>query len=185
MKRKKIQNEEVRGEFVNAMEESGWQAAMDAINASEELLDATCRMDEEQEGNHMNQNEAGRFEIFYHILDQWLSIRQKKRTLVPYFEDNLISHAAVYGMGALGERLVDELKDTPIQLSYAIDRMAKDKMIEGLTVFGLDEFNYPRTQLLVVTPVHDYWKIVELLKDKIHAPIVSLEDVVGYCWHKG
>lgn len=40
-----IPNEEVRSEFVNAMEDNGWQEVMDAISASEELLEATCRME--------------------------------------------------------------------------------------------------------------------------------------------
>lgn len=133
----------------------------------------------------MSQNVVNRFEIFYHILNQWLSIRQKNRTLVSYFEDNFITEVAVYGMGALGERLIDELEDTPIRISFAIDRMAENKKAEGLTVYGLDETNYPDTELLIVTPVHDYWGIVELLQDRINAPIVSLEDIVEYCWSKG
>lgn len=132
----------------------------------------------------MSQNVVNRFEIFYHILDQWLSLRQKNRTLVPYFEDNFISEVAVYGMGALGERLIDELEDTPVSVSFAIDRMAEDKKVEGVKVFGVGETNYPHTELLIVTPVHDYWGIVELLQDRIDAPIVSLEDIVSYCWSK-
>ena len=36
-----IPNEEVRGEFVNAIEVSNWQEVMDSINASEALLEAT------------------------------------------------------------------------------------------------------------------------------------------------
>lgn len=132
----------------------------------------------------MSQNVVNRFEIFYHILARWLSVRQKKRTLVAYFQDNFISEVAVYGMGALGERLMDELEDTPIRVSFAIDRMAEDKKAKGLTVYGLDETNYPKTELLIVTPVHDYWGIVELLQDRINAPIVSLEDIVDYCWSK-
>lgn len=43
-----IPNEEVRSEFVNAMEENGWQEVMDAIYASEELLEATCRMEADE-----------------------------------------------------------------------------------------------------------------------------------------
>lgn len=130
----------------------------------------------------MSQNEVNRFELFYHILVKWLSIRQKNKTLAPYFEYNFISNVAVYGMGALGERLVDELEDSRVKVSFAIDRMADSKKFESLSVFGLDEDNYPHTELVIVTPVHDYWEIVELLQDRINVPIVSLEDIVDYCW---
>ncbi|MCI9336193.1 MAG: AAA family ATPase [Lachnospiraceae bacterium] len=43
----RIPNEEVRGEFVNAIEDAGWKPVMDAINASDRLLEATWRMDAE------------------------------------------------------------------------------------------------------------------------------------------
>ncbi len=40
-----IPNEEVRGEFVNAIEVSNWQEVMDSITASEALLEATLNRD--------------------------------------------------------------------------------------------------------------------------------------------
>ena len=42
-----IPNEEVKGEFVNAIEDAGWKPVMDAINASDRLLEATWQMDAE------------------------------------------------------------------------------------------------------------------------------------------
>lgn len=42
-----IPNEEVKSEFVNAMEDSGWEYVIDAIRASDELLKATWNMDEQ------------------------------------------------------------------------------------------------------------------------------------------
>ncbi len=41
-----IPNEEVKSEFVNAMEDDGWEYVMSAIRASDELLKATWDMDE-------------------------------------------------------------------------------------------------------------------------------------------
>lgn len=125
---------------------------------------------------------ANRFEQNFHILNKWLCLRQRGQSLLPYFEDNLIKKVAIYGMGALGERLYDELKELSIEVSYAIDRMAEDKEIEGLDICGLDVTNYRQTELVIVTPVHDYWGIVDALKDKVQAPIVSLEDVVDYVY---
>ena len=40
-----IPNEEVRGEFKNAIEDTGWNAVIDAINASDKLLQATWQME--------------------------------------------------------------------------------------------------------------------------------------------
>lgn len=41
-----IPNEEVKMEFVNAVEDAGWDSVMNAIQASDRLLEATWRMDE-------------------------------------------------------------------------------------------------------------------------------------------
>ncbi len=42
-----FQNEEVRSEFVNAIEDAGWEYVMDVIRVSDELLKATWDMDEQ------------------------------------------------------------------------------------------------------------------------------------------
>ena len=122
-----------------------------------------------------------RFEIGFHISSQWLYLKQKGKGLHQYFKDNLINHIAIYGMGVLGERLYDELKDSEISIEYAIDRMAGHKNIPGLNIYGCDEDRFPEIDVIVVTPVHDFWTIVELLEDKTDAAIVSLGDIVGYC----
>lgn len=43
-----IPNEEVKTEFVNAIEDAGWDSVMEAINASDRLLAATWRGDEHE-----------------------------------------------------------------------------------------------------------------------------------------
>lgn len=43
-----IPNEEVKSEYVNAIEDDGWTYVMDAIRASDELLQASWNMDEEK-----------------------------------------------------------------------------------------------------------------------------------------
>ncbi|MFG6333671.1 MAG: ATP-binding protein [Lachnospiraceae bacterium] len=46
-----IPNEEVKSEFVNAMEDAGWEYVVSAIRASDKLLIATWNMDEETVAN--------------------------------------------------------------------------------------------------------------------------------------
>lgn len=122
-----------------------------------------------------------RFEQFAYILNHWLLLRQRGKNLQLYFEDNQIQSIAIYGMGMLGERLYEELRDTPVRVAYAIDRMAKDKQYEGLHVFGLDETNYPVVDAVIVTPVQEYWEIAQNMGKKLDVPFLSLEDVVMYC----
>lgn len=122
-----------------------------------------------------------RFEIGFQILSQWLYLKQNGKTLILFFEDNFIGSIAIYGMGVLGERFYQELKDSEIKIDYAIDRFADLKNKPWLTCYGLDEEHLPDTDAIVVTPVQDYWAIVELLERKTDVPILSLQDIVDYC----
>lgn len=122
-----------------------------------------------------------KFEIGFHILEQWLYLRQSGKFLDSYFKDNMIESVAIYGMGVLGERLYKELLDSDISIVYGIDRAADSKRIMGLEIFNTGEHKLPNADAIVVTPVQDYWRIVELLEHKTDAAVVSLEDIVEYC----
>lgn len=122
-----------------------------------------------------------RFEIGFYLLNQWLQFRNYGKSIILYFEDNLIQNIAIYGMGALGERLYEELHSSKVFVAYAIDRMAASKNIPELKIYTPDIERLPETEAIVVTPVQDYWQIVELLESKTNAPILSLRDVIDYC----
>lgn len=126
-----------------------------------------------------------RFEIGFQILNHWLRLRQKGRTLIPFFKDNMVMSIAIYGMGALGERLYDELKNSGITVAYGIDRIAASINIPELKIYGSEENAFPETEVIVVTPVQDYWAIVRGLEKKTKAVIISLEDILDYCMAEG
>lgn len=126
-----------------------------------------------------------RFETGFHIFNQWLCLRQRGKRLFPYFEDNLIAHAAIYGMGALGERLYEELKGGSVSVEYAVDRAAGKKNIPGLKIYGLKEERLPEADVMIVTPVQDYWAVVAVMETKTKAAIVSLADIIDYCVLEG
>lgn len=44
-----IPNQEVQKEFINCIEDGGWEPVMDAIRSSDELLSATLEGDEERQ----------------------------------------------------------------------------------------------------------------------------------------
>lgn len=95
-----------------------------------------------------------------------------------YFADNALKRIAIYGMGNLGKALRKEAEYAGIEVVYAIDR--ENKEIDGLSVFHIEEGQFPDADVIVVTPVQDYWDIVRRLEEKTGIPIVSLEDVVAY-----
>lgn len=120
---------------------------------------------------------------FETMVHRWLTIKQCGGSLVPYFEDNLIHNVAIYGMGALGESLMRELRDTSINLSYAIDRRAAELSFQSLKVYDVFKESYPLVDAICVTPAQDYYNIEKGLSHK-NIPLISLEDVIEYCYGK-
>lgn len=123
---------------------------------------------------------AYRFEIGFHLFNNWMKLKNDGKTLEAYFKDNEISTVAIYGMGALGERLYEDLKACNINVMYAIDRIAGSKNIEGLKIIGAED-ELKQVDAIIVTPVQDFYAIEEALEQKTDADIISLEDIVEYC----
>lgn len=81
-------------------------------------------------------------------------------------------------MGEIGARLYYELKDSEIELSYAIDSNSLAAYSE-LEVYNL-EGKLPDAELIVVTAIFDFDEIESKLSEITNIKIVSLEDIVYY-----
>ena len=80
-----------------------------------------------------------KFKSYYNMLNQWLSLKQEGKSLEKYFVDNGYKTIAIYGMGEMGNRLYDELKDSKeVTIKYAVDQNA-DSTYSELDVIDKDE----------------------------------------------
>lgn len=93
-----------------------------------------------------------------------------------FFEDNGYKSIAIYGMSYLGERLMDELKDSGIEVRYAIDRNAEN-IYAGVEV-KKPEDDLEEVDAVIVTAVFFFDEIEEQLEKILDCPIISLEDIV-------
>lgn len=134
--------------------------------------------------NYLNQKtiaqkteKVDKFKGYYNMLNQWLMLKQEGRSLEKYFVDNGYKTVAIYGMGEMGNRLYDELKDsTEVTMKYAVDQNAASTYSE-MDVIDKDE-DYEEVDVMVVTATFAFDEIAEELSEKVDFPIVSLEDVV-------
>ncbi len=110
------------------------------------------------------------------VLAQWLEIRQEGKMLANYFETKGYRKIAIYGMHYLGEALLRELRDTSIEVNYAIDRNAKNIScdIPCVDLRGTLE----AVDVIVVTPITSFFEIEDELSKKVSCPIISIEDVI-------
>jgi len=117
-----------------------------------------------------------KMQTFYNLLVQWLALQQEGRNLSEYFEFNGYKKVALYGMRELGERFVDELRDTGIEVCYLVDRNA-DSVSTDLPKYKPDE-KLPKADVMVVSAVYYFQDIQEKMEICVDFPIISLEDVV-------
>lgn len=117
-----------------------------------------------------------KFKGYYNVLNKWLSLKQEGKSPEEYFLNNGYKKIAIYGMGELGNRLYDELKNSGVEVKYAIDKNIADTY-SGLKVLDLED-RLEEVDVIVVTAIFAFDEIEETLHSKVDFPIISLEDVV-------
>ncbi|QHQ60687.1 hypothetical protein Ana3638_07795 [Anaerocolumna sedimenticola] len=122
------------------------------------------------------EKKVDKFKSYYNMLNQWLILKQENKSFEKYFIDNEFKTIAIYGMGEMGNRLYDELKNSNVEVKYAIDKNAESTYSE-LNVVNLDD-DLEEVDVIVVSAIFAFDEIEEQLKDTFDCPIVSLDDVV-------
>lgn len=117
-----------------------------------------------------------KFKGYYNVLNEWLALKQRGNTLEEFFLDKRYATVAIYGMGEMGNRIYDDLKESKIEVKYAIDKNA-DNTYSDLKVY-MPEENFPPVDVIVVTAIFDFDEIEQKLSQKVDCPVISLEDVL-------
>ena len=110
------------------------------------------------------------------LLNQWLMAKQAGIKMEDWFKRNHYKRIVIYGMSLLGERLVDELKETDIKVIAGVDKNAKGIFAEMPVL--LPEEAIPDADCMVVTPVFFFDEIKRSMSSKVSYPIISLEDIL-------
>lgn len=119
-----------------------------------------------------------KFKSYFDIMNKWMIWKHEGRNLCEYFESNGYKKVAIYGMGELGNRLYEELRDTDIEIAFAIDKRSNSVNSEIIVVEPEELNDDFAADVIVVTPVFDYDNIESLLIEKVDILIISLEEVI-------
>lgn len=120
---------------------------------------------------------SDRYRDYYSMLIHWLGLKQEGKSLDQYFVNNNYKKVAIYGMGEMGSRLYEELKNSDkIEVAYAIDQNA-DNLYSELEIIKKED-DYPEADVIVVTATYAFDDIAESVSEKVDYKIVSLEDVI-------
>lgn len=112
----------------------------------------------------------------FKMMNRWVEVKQEGKNLSDYFVKNGYRKIAVYGMHYAGERLVEELADSDIEIICGIDRNIKDSdtIIDVITI----EDKIPEVDAVVVTAITFFDEIEQQLSGKAACPVISLEDIL-------
>ena len=117
-----------------------------------------------------------KFRTYYTVLNQWMKLKNENKSLEEYFVKNNIKTIGIYGMGELGERFYEELKDKNVDIKYGIDKMG-GYIDEKIEIISMDN-DLELVDAIIVTPMFDFDSIFDELSNKTESKIISLEDVV-------
>lgn len=128
------------------------------------------------ESNSKTKDLANKHLALYLMMNQWVKVKQEGKNLALYFEKNGYKKIAIYGMSYAGETLLEELKDSKIEIVYGIDKNA-DSIYAGVELFSIEDV-LEKVDVVVVTAITYFDEIEEKLSTKLGCPIVSLEDIL-------
>ena len=112
----------------------------------------------------------------FQLMNDWFMNYQNGITAGQYLWDKGIRRVAIYGFGALGERLYQELSGSQVRAVYGIDRIIAWK--DGSFQVEKQPDGTKEIDAIVVTAITDFCDIAAELKKSVKCPIISLEDVV-------
>lgn len=121
------------------------------------------------------QKRVEKFKTYFDVTNEWIRLKNAGRSLAEYFESNGWNRIAIYGVGELGTRLLEELRGSRIEVVYAIDQ--KNNKYSEIDVFEISD-ELPEVDVVVVTPIFAYEEVEEKLMEVTDCPLVSIEDVV-------
>lgn len=113
----------------------------------------------------------------YLMQGHWLEALYRGHRASEYFTDLGYKSIAIYGMGDLANRLLDDLAGSEVRVCYGIDRDAAGTVCGMENVYGPED-RLPGVDVIVVTPFYAFEAIRKELEKKVSCPIVSIEEVI-------
>lgn len=115
--------------------------------------------------------------LMYPVVLKWLEIRQNGHSLDEYFKHNNIQTIGIYGMGALGCRLYDELENSCVKIKYLLDKNPNgmDKFFE----FSLLDKGKLDVDAIVVTVIYSEKQIIDEIKTYGCKNVIGLSTVLN------
>lgn len=133
-----------------------------------------------EENQSMLPIEDNNSERYRTIYNQWLGLHHAGIYIADYLREKGIKRIAVYGYAEYGTHLVNELKNTEIEIVCLIDQKNRYPYSK-IQVIKPDEFE-GNVDLVIVTALMHYDEIKEYYKKRGISQLISLEEMLEDMW---
>ncbi|MCI9446037.1 MAG: glycosyltransferase [Lachnospiraceae bacterium] len=149
------------------------------LDIQEEQLDKMEQWRKEKWEREKSAKTTHIFEIF----GRWTYLGEQGISMADFFQSQGAGRLAIYGLGYIGGRLFDELRDTGVEVVCGIDRQADRVAVENLPVVALDDEKteefVQRTDAIVVTAIYDVPQIKKMIEARFQdIRIFSFEEII-------
>lgn len=110
------------------------------------------------------------------LYDQWFATKQEGKSVADYLKSEGIKTVAIYGMSFIGQRLIEELRDSGIEVKYGIDKN-RDRIYTDIDIVTPED-NIEEVDVIIVTAFYFFNEIEDLLMKKTDSRILSFEELV-------
>lgn len=123
-----------------------------------------------------SEKEIYRFKAYYDMLRKWIEAKQEGKSLEDLLLKKGYKNIAIYGMGDVGNLLLDDLKDTDINVVYGIDKnaVADSCKLEIVKPQG----KLKNVDAIIVSAIFAYDEIAGMLEPLVDCPIVAMDDLI-------
>lgn len=121
-----------------------------------------------------------KFKGYYSLLNKWIKLKNyTDRGLERYLIEKGYLNVAIYGFGEIGKRLYEELKNSSVNVNYAIER-SKKGAYEELPIYNMED-KLEITDIVIVTIVAEVENIIRELWEQKGLRGISLDEVINHC----
>lgn len=118
-----------------------------------------------------------RYRENFFVMGEWLTMFERKQTIVAALKKRGITNVGIYGMGILGSHLYKQLEKSEIKVTYLIDR----NDIKGVYSAEVVKPNQilKNTDAVIVTPVYQFENIKRAIQEYNTMDVISLKTLIN------
>ncbi len=116
---------------------------------------------------------------FVHLMDLWIDNKQNGREIANWLLNNGYKKIAIYGMGILGKRLLEELYDTRIDVKYGIDINA-DRINVDIDMLKPTS-DMKSVDVVIITCYEDKDEVINMMRKTLNCPVLDIKYILERC----